>query len=148
MIFWQVFFIKVEKILKGSLDLIPSPLPSAKIQVMGRKVSLRCKGKNLLPIIWILTEVKGDGIKSRLHSYIFSTLHTISKIWIKSAQQLGFCNIVFVILTCFHLTNVWEMENSDCLLKTKWLMKELNIVIWRKILHASENANLYQPLCF
>ena len=33
--------VKVEKILKGSLDLIPSPSPSMKIQVMGRKVRLR-----------------------------------------------------------------------------------------------------------
>ena len=30
---------KVEKILKGSLDLIPSPSTSVKIQIMGRKVS-------------------------------------------------------------------------------------------------------------
>ena len=37
---------KVEKILKGSLDLIPSP--SVKIQIMGEKVCLRCKGKTLL----------------------------------------------------------------------------------------------------
>ena len=39
---------KVEKILKGTLDLIPSPLPSVKIQIMGGKVCLRCKGKTLL----------------------------------------------------------------------------------------------------
>jgi hypothetical protein len=32
-------------ILKGSLDLIPSPLPSVKIQIMGGKVCLRCEGK-------------------------------------------------------------------------------------------------------
>ena len=38
--------IKVENILKGSLDLIPSP--SVKIQIMGGKVCLRCKGKTLL----------------------------------------------------------------------------------------------------
>ena len=36
---------KVEKILKGSLDSIPSPSPSVKIQIMGGKVCLRCKGK-------------------------------------------------------------------------------------------------------
>ena len=30
--------IKVEKILKGSLDSIPSPSPSMKIQIMGGKV--------------------------------------------------------------------------------------------------------------
>ena len=41
---------KVEKILKGSLDLIPSPPPSVKIQIMGGKVCLRCKDKTLLGI--------------------------------------------------------------------------------------------------
>ena len=89
--------INVEKILKGSLDLIPSLSPSVKIQIMGR-VSLRCKGKtlfgivnkplktkslltspsNVLPyhlkqislqIIWILSE--GEGIEA---SWIFCTL--------------------------------------------------------------------------
>ena len=42
---------KVEKILKGSLDLIPSPLPSVKIQIMDGKVCFRCKGKTLLGIV-------------------------------------------------------------------------------------------------
>ena len=32
---------KVEKILKGSLDSIPSPSPSVKIQIMGGKCYLR-----------------------------------------------------------------------------------------------------------
>ena len=41
---------KVEKILKGSLIWIPSPSPSVKIQIMGGKVSLRCKGKTLLGV--------------------------------------------------------------------------------------------------
>ena len=37
---------------------------------------------------------------------------------------LSLCNIMFVILTCFHLTIFLEMKNSaHCLLKTKWLMK-------------------------
>ena len=39
---------KVEKILKGSLDSIPSPSPSVKIQFMGGKIGLRGKGKKLL----------------------------------------------------------------------------------------------------
>ena len=34
--------IKVEQIRKGSPNLIPSPLPSVKIQIMGGKVCLRC----------------------------------------------------------------------------------------------------------
>ena len=71
---------KVEKILKGGLDSIPSPSPSVKIQIMGGEVCLRCEGKTLLgdvlpyylkkktfpPIIWIFTEGEGDGIESRL----------------------------------------------------------------------------------
>ena len=40
---------KVEKILKGSLESIPSP--SVKIQFMGGKVCLRCKGKTLLGVV-------------------------------------------------------------------------------------------------
>ena len=36
---------KVEKILKGRLDSIPSPSPSVKIQIMGEKVCLGCKSK-------------------------------------------------------------------------------------------------------
>ena len=43
--------LKVEKILKGSLDLIQSPSPSVKIQIMGGKVCLSCKGKTLLVIV-------------------------------------------------------------------------------------------------
>jgi len=42
---------KVEKILKGSLDLIPSPSPpSVKIQIMDGKFSLKCKGN-----YWVLS---------------------------------------------------------------------------------------------
>ena len=73
---------KVEKILKVSLDLIPSPAPSVKFQIMRRKVWLRFKGKKLLGFvnkllktISLLTshtsndffiEGEGDGIKPRL----------------------------------------------------------------------------------
>jgi hypothetical protein len=42
---------KVEKILKCSLDLIPSTSPSVKIQIMGGKVCLRRKGKTLLGVV-------------------------------------------------------------------------------------------------
>ena len=44
-----LYFIKVEKILKCSLHLIPSP--SVKIQIIGRNDFLRCKGKTLLGIV-------------------------------------------------------------------------------------------------
>ena len=49
---------KVEKILKGSLDSIPSSLPSVKIQIMAGKVFLRCKGKTLLGIVNKLLKTK------------------------------------------------------------------------------------------
>ena len=42
---------KVEKILRGSLDSIPSPSPLVKIQIMGGKVCLRYKGKILLGVV-------------------------------------------------------------------------------------------------
>ena len=45
----NVINIKVEKILKGSLDLSRSS--SVKIQIIDGKVCLRCKGKTLLPIL-------------------------------------------------------------------------------------------------
>ena len=50
--------LKVEKILKGSLDSIPSPSSSGKIQIMGRKVCLRCKGKTLLGVVNKLLKTK------------------------------------------------------------------------------------------
>ena len=49
---------KIENILKGSLDLIPSPLSSVKIQIMGEKVCLGCKGKTLLGIVNKLLKTK------------------------------------------------------------------------------------------
>ena len=57
---------KVEKILKGSLDSIPSPSPSVKIQNMGGKVCLRCIGKTLLGIMAIrVVEFSNRGYKIR-----------------------------------------------------------------------------------
>ena len=53
--------VKVEKILKGSLDSIPSPSPLVKIQIMGGKVCLRCKGKTLLGVVNKLLKVKVMG---------------------------------------------------------------------------------------
>jgi hypothetical protein len=48
MIFFLPFFLEIGKILKGSMDLIPSPSRSERIQAMGGKVCLRCKDKTLL----------------------------------------------------------------------------------------------------
>ena len=38
---------KVEKIIKGSLDSIPSPSPLVKIQIMGGKVYLMSERQNI-----------------------------------------------------------------------------------------------------
>ena len=50
--------IKVENILKGSLDLIASPSHSVKSQNMGGKVCLRCKGKTLMGVVNKLLKAK------------------------------------------------------------------------------------------
>ena len=53
--------LKVEKILKDSLaclDSISLPSPSVKIQIMGGKVCLECKGKTLLGILNKLLKTK------------------------------------------------------------------------------------------
>ena len=49
---------KVEKILKDSLDSIPSPSHSVKIQIIAGKVCYRCKGKTLLGIVNKLWKTK------------------------------------------------------------------------------------------
>ena len=93
---------KVKKILEDSLDSIPSPSHSVKIQIMGGKDGLRCKCKTLLGIVnkvfvqqslltmssnvWPKNKNKkfkcsqlleGDGIESRLPFKFFSALHQI-----------------------------------------------------------------------
>ena len=49
---------KVENILKGSLGSNPSTSPSVKIQILGGKVCLRCKGKTLLVVVNKLLKTK------------------------------------------------------------------------------------------
>ena len=49
---------KVENILKGSLNWIPTPSPSVKIQIMGGKVCLRRRGKTLLLVVNKLLKTK------------------------------------------------------------------------------------------
>ena len=49
---------KVEKILEGSLDSIPPPSPSVKIQIMSSNTCLRCKGKTLLGVVNKLLKTK------------------------------------------------------------------------------------------
>ena len=77
--------IKVEKILKGSLDLIPSP--SEKIQTMGVKVSLRFKGKILLSIANKLLKTKSLLI---LPSNVLPYYLNFSKEWPKKTKSFQF----------------------------------------------------------
>jgi hypothetical protein len=57
-------YIKVDKILKGVQHLIPSPSPTVKIQIMGGKICLSCKGKKLLGVV-----------NKRLKTKCFTTSH-------------------------------------------------------------------------
>ena len=135
---WQGYFDKVEKILKGSLVSIPSPSPLVKIQTMGGKVYLRCKGKTLPgvvnkllktkslltsptnvlpyylkhtfpPIIWIFTEGEGDGIESRLPFKIFSTLPVSNCILVPNIVHL------FPQIMYFSLLAVYQMKSTNFL---------------------------------
>ena len=66
--------IKVEKTLKGSLDSIPSPSLSVKIQITKRP-AMFCLCQQTFPfMICIFTEGEGDGIESRLPFKVFSAL--------------------------------------------------------------------------
>ena len=70
--FFYIIDDKVENILKGSLDSISSPSPLVKIQIMGGKVCLRCKGKTLLGIVNKLLKTKSLLTSSRnVLSYYF-----------------------------------------------------------------------------
>ena len=66
-------FFKVEKFLKGSLDSIPSPV---KIQIMGGKVCLRCKGETLLGVVNKLLKTKSL-LTSRTQQ-CFALLHHVN----------------------------------------------------------------------
>ena len=59
--------VKVVKILKGSLDLIPSPSPSVKIQIMGGKVCLRRISKILLEVVDKLLKTKCFALLSQVN---------------------------------------------------------------------------------
>ena len=54
----QFTLLKVENILKGSLDSIPSPSTSVKVQIVGGKVCLKCKSKILLGVVNKLLKTK------------------------------------------------------------------------------------------
>ena len=65
------------KFLKGSLDLIPSPPPSVKIQIMGGKICLRCKGKTLLGVVNKLLKTISKTPRKVLPLYVKQTFPPI-----------------------------------------------------------------------
>ena len=67
----------VEKILKGSLDSIPSPSLSVKIQIVNGKVCLRCKGKTLLGVVNKLLNTKSL-LTSPSNVYCFALLPQVN----------------------------------------------------------------------
>ena len=99
--------VRVEKILKGSLDLIPSPSRNpehliflAKLCVVNKictKLFVLTTPSNFLtlnlkptfrPVIWIFTEDEGDGIESRLSSKIFFHFNTEKSIYVNKRRNL------------------------------------------------------------
>ena len=74
--------------LKGSLDLIPSPSLSAKIQIMGRKVCLRCKNETLLDIVNKLLKTK---MFVDITQQCFALLHQVDF----PAKNLNFLNLFY-----------------------------------------------------
>ena len=74
--------IEVENILKGNLNLIPSHLSSLKIQIMGGKVCLRCKGKTLLVVVNNQLKTKSLLTSSRQCFALFPQVTFPPKIWI------------------------------------------------------------------
>ena len=92
-----IIIFKVEKILKGSLDSTQSPSPSVKIQIMGRKICFRCKGKTFL------------GVVNKL-LYLKQTFWLIIWRWCNGIQYI-FSNL-FYFLFFFSQTQNWEKKKS------------------------------------
>ena len=117
--------VKVEHILKGSLDSIPSPSSLMKIQIMNGKVWLRCKGKTLLGIannflyskFWWQNPVM-------FCLYIFPApnlnFHQRWRWW--DWIQANFLNLLIFTLTMFsYLIKVWQLLNNCLMLAPRLL---------------------------
>ena len=120
---------KVEKILKDSLDSIPSPSPSVKIQIIGGTVYFKSllktpsnvlplhRNQTFLPIIWIFTEGEGDRIESRLPFKIFSTLKMCSFDLVMSLKILSW---IYFFLILYHYIDLHCKISNLRLLKSKF----------------------------
>ena len=142
-------FIKVETILKDSLDSIPSLSPSVKIKIICRNVCLKCKGKTLLGDvhklfvfknfvynvqhcfaftlkqtfphrIWIFIEGEGDGIKSRLPFKFFSTLKFLGEGGLVEKQWFIIHNIQQILNFLFLSLCVYFVKNCPSQFLSHW----------------------------
>ena len=89
---------KVENILEGSLDLIPS------LKIMGGLVCLRCKGKTLLGVVNKLMKVKK--IVDNAQQYFAFPAHNSNFHWRRrwwDQTQIIFLNL-FYFITCGNLS--------------------------------------------
>ena len=111
---------KVENILKGSLFSIPSPSPSVKIQIMGRKVCLRCKGKTSLDIATKIWKKKFADITQQCFALLAQVNFLANNLnfhwscrwwdWIQSI----FLNLIYFSVV-IHLSWIFAKELSTCL---------------------------------
>ena len=135
--------------------MIPSPSPSMKIQIMGGKICFRCKGKTLLgivnknlkakrlltspsnalpyylkktfpSIIWIFTEGEGDGIESRLSSFIFIKLQ-----WVENESLLKQFLFIYKVEKIY--------EDSLDLIPSPSPSVKIQIIGWKVYLRYSSN---------
>ena len=101
--------------------------------------SLKASGKTRWLLYYFQKNEQNLALNSRLNVCRIWVTTMFAELWqkpvyapCKPAQDLS--NLVFGILTCFHLTNIFGEEKFIWLppKKTKWPGKKLTIVIWRK----------------
>ena len=109
---WNLFLdSKLENILKGSLDSIPSP-STAKIQIMDRKVCLRCKDKTLLGVVNSL--LKTESLLTLPRSLSLS----------KCLSQVKFSQNTTIYPKLLYICSISNMDNAI-------LKIELSYILWK-----------------
>ena len=103
------------KDFKGSQVLIPSPSPSVKIQIMGGKVCLRCKGKTLLGdvnklFVFVITRLE--------EKLFFSFLRARSEKKLTFILEKSFLCKQILFLSCKHFVCV-QCQNKFCFFTIK-----------------------------
>ena len=106
------------------------------------------------PIIWIFTEVEGDGIKSRLSFKIFSTLTTIARVkntcpLTLSSSFLRAYKTFTASVTCI-VYPLWSFINTSMIvntsINTNWTAESVNIRhLWANVPFMSKCA-IYGPM--